>query len=439
MSATTRPNTVRGLPFRKLVSTAKHPMTQNAAAMYAVQAVTTILPLVTLPWLARALGAAELGRVFFVQAFAVILGILVGYAFLLSGARDIARQRDDRAAMERTLAGVLAGQIVLVGVGTVGTLVALVGVDEFRSDPRLVAFGWFMGVSQGLNPAWFLLGLEQVRAVAFNEVVVRSLSAVAIVLFVRDPGDGLLVLWIWSIANAFVTLGLLRLVLRTVAIRRASLAEGWRVLRSGWALFVGTAGSVLTASGTVFTLGLVVSTTQVALYASAQRLISAAARATSPIGTVTYPRVNRLVATGREDRAQRLSSLTLLSTTAIASCGAAFLIVFAPQLIDVLFGDEFRGGAAILRALAITLPLHAVAITLSRQWLLPRGHDRLSTGVNLAGGAMSLVATLVVGSAAGTLAAVWTLVAVQAGVVVALGYFIWRAGLLPARAQLIGR
>jgi hypothetical protein len=30
--------------------------------------------------------------------------------------------------------------------------------------------------------------------VAFNEVVVRSLSAVAIVLFVRDPGDGLLVL-----------------------------------------------------------------------------------------------------------------------------------------------------------------------------------------------------------------------------------------------------
>jgi O-antigen/teichoic acid export membrane protein len=137
---------------------------------------------------------------------------------------------------------------------------------------------------------------------------------------------------------------------------------------------------VLTASGTVFTLGLVVSTTQVALYGSAQRLISAAARATSPIGTVTYPRVNHLVATGREDRAQRLASLTLLSTTAIASLGAAFLIVLAPQLIDVLFGDEFRGGTAILRALALTLPLHAVAITLSRQWLLPRGLDRLSTG-----------------------------------------------------------
>jgi PST family polysaccharide transporter len=171
--------------------------------------------------------------VFFAQAFAVLLGILVGYGFLLSGARDIARQRDDLPAMERTLAGVLAGQIVLVGVGTVATLIALVGVEEFRSDRGSSPSPGSWACRRASTPAWFLLGLEQIRAVAFNEVVVRSLSAVAIVLFVRDPGDGLLVLWIWSIANAFVTLGLLRLVLRTATIRRASLAEGWRVLRSG--------------------------------------------------------------------------------------------------------------------------------------------------------------------------------------------------------------
>jgi len=414
-------------------------MTQNAVAMYAVQAVTTILPIVTLPWLARALGAAELGRVFLSQAFAVLIGILVGYGFLLSGSRDIARQRDDPAAMERTVAAVAAGQIVLVGVGTVGSLIALLGVAEFRADPRLVAFAWFMGVLQGLNPAWFLLGIEQVRAVAYNEVLFRTLSAVAIVAFVRDPGDGLLVLWIWSAANALVTLGLVRLVLRHVAIRWSSVAEGWQLLRAGWALFVGTASSVLSSSGTVFTLGLVVSTTQVALYGSAQRLISAAARATSPIGAVTYPRVTHLVARGREGRAQQLAALTLLATAVVAGAGALFLIVLAPQLVDVLFGRGYEAVTPILRALALTLPLSAVAATLSRQWLLPRGHDRLSTSINLAGGVMSLVATLVVGSAAGTLAAVWTLVVVQAGVVLALGFVIWRAGLLPARAQLIGR
>ncbi len=431
--------TLGRLPLRRIAGTARHPMTQNAAAMYAVQAVTTILPLVTLPWLARALGPAELGRVFLSQAFAVLLGILVGYGFLLSGSRDIARERDDRDAMQRTLAGVLGGQVILVAIGTVAGLVALVGVAEFRADPRLVVFAWFMGVAQGLNPAWFLLGIERVKAVAFNEVVMRSLSAVAIVLLVRDSGDGLLVLWIWSIANVAVTVGLTRLVLREVAIRWSSLSEGWRVLRKGWALFIGTGSSALTSSGTVFTLGLVVSTTQVALYASAQRLISAAARATSPIGTVTYPRVNRLVATGREDRAQRLSSLTLLATGGISSCGAAFLIALAPELVDVLFGSRYQAITPILRALALTLPLHAVAITLSRQWLLPRGHDRVSTGINLGAGAMSIVATVVVGGTAGTLAAVWTLVAIQAGLVAALTFAIWREGLLPARAQLIGR
>jgi PST family polysaccharide transporter len=426
------------LDIRKLLRTARHPMTQNAVAMYGVQFVITVLPLLTLPWLARVLGPSELGRVFFAQSFAVLLGILVGYGFLLSGSRDIARQRGDRWEMERTVAGVLGAQVILIAIATGASLVALVGVAEFRADPRLVAFAWFMGTVQGLNPAWFLLGLEQARPVAYTEVTVRSVSALAILLFVRDADDGLLVLWIWSAGNALVTLRLMALMYRLVLPRRPTISHGWQVLRAGWALFVGSASSTFYSYGTVFMLGLVVSTAQLALYASAQRLVAAAVRVTAPIGAVTYPRVTYLVGSGREDRAQRLASLTLIATGVLAGAIAIGFVVLAPQLVDVLVGPEFSAATPILRGLAVLLPLLAVAATLSGQWLLPRGLDRAATSITLVGGISSVLLTLVVGSLGGTLAVVWTLVAVQATVVVSLAFVIWREGLLPRRAHLLG-
>jgi hypothetical protein len=54
--------------------------------------------------------------------------------------------------------------------------------------------------------------------VACNEVLSGALSAVAHHRVRPRPGDGLLVPWTWSAANALVTLGLVRLVLRHVSI-----------------------------------------------------------------------------------------------------------------------------------------------------------------------------------------------------------------------------
>jgi PST family polysaccharide transporter len=417
----------------------RHRIAQNAAAMYASQFLLTALPLITLPWMARALGPSELGGVLYVQSFSFLLVTVAEYGFNLSATREIARSRLDRGRMGDVAAGVLGAKLLLVGIITLLSLVALVLVPRFRDDPVLLAFGWGMGILQGLEPMWFFAGLERLRLTAAMDAGVRLLTAVAIVTLVRHAGQGRLVLTIWTAGAGAGTVLLTAIMYRAVPLRRPDMASAVETLRRGWSLFVNTAAVSMYTTATVFLLGFVVGNAQLALFAGGERIVRAALRALSPIGASVYPRVAFLLERGREARAQRLSVLALAALTGVGLVMAAALIVVAPLLVRVLFGDRFGPTVTILRTLALLIPAVAVASTLTGPWLLARGLDRVVTRTSIAAGAANVVLSLAVGSVAGIRGAAWVLVGIEVGVAASLAIAIQRRGLFPTRAQALGR
>ena len=417
----------------------RHPVSQNAAALYAVQVVLTVLPLITLPWLARVLGPAELGVVVFVQSFSFLLGMLIEFGFGLSATRRIAGERDDPRAMGETVAGVLGAKLALMGIAAAVSLVALLSVPAFREDPRLLAFGLAMALVQGLLPLWFFTGLEQLRLTAAIDVTVRLLTAVAIIVLVREEGQGLRVLWIWTIGPAISVIALNVLMYRRVPWVKPSANLRQVAFKEGWALFIATAAVSLYTSGTVFMLGLVVSSAQLALFSAAERVVRAAIRATGPIAGAAYPRISHMLAEGRGDRAQRLSTLVLLAVTALASVVCVLMLLLAPTLVDLLFGDEFEDSVEILRILALLIPPVAVGGTLSGLWLITRRLDRIPTVIAIGGGLVNVVLTPLVGSLSGPTGVAWTLVGIETAVAVALVIVIRSRSLLPTRDQVLGR
>ena len=408
-------------------------------ALYAVQFVLTILPLITLPWLARVLGPAELGVVVFVQSFSFLLGMLIEFGFQLSATRRIAAERGDRHAMGETVAGVLGAKLLLIAVAVAVSVIVLVSVPAFRDDPKLLGFGLAMALLQGLLPIWFFTGLEQLRLTAAIDVTVRLLTAVAIIVLVREEGQGLRVLWIWTAGAAISVVILNALMYRRVPFLRPTSHLRSLAFKEGWALFVATAAVSLYTSGTVFMLGLVVSSAQLALFSAAERVVRAAIRATGPISGAAYPRISHLLSQGRADRAQRLSSLVLLAVTALAAVASALMLLLAPVVIDILFGDQFEESVGILRILALLLPPVAVGATLSGLWLITRRMDRISTTIAVASGLVNLVATPLVGSLSGPTGVAWTLVAIETGAAISLVVVIRARSLMPTRAQVLGR
>jgi PST family polysaccharide transporter len=414
-------------------------ITQNAVALYASQFLLTIVPLITLPWIARALGAVELGVVVFVQSFGWVLGAIGEYGFRLSATRTVARVRDEPERLARAVADVMGAKALLAGVVTLLALAALVLVPRFREDPVLALYGWLLGVMVGLDPLWFFAGVERLRMIAAMEAAVRVLTALAIIVLVQDPGDGKLVLAIWVGGYALSSLGMIALMYRAVAPRRPVISGALRALREGWSLFLNSAAITLYTGGTVFLLGSVASNAQLAIFGAAERVVRAALRSLTPVSSAVFPRVTYLLENGRTDRAQRLSVIALGALTAFGAIAGAALFALADVVVDVLFGPGFEGAVGVMRVLALMLPLVAVAGSLSGLWLLSRGFDRDFVRLTIAAALATLVLIPAVGEAAGAIGAAWVLVGVEAGVVAGLVAAIRRRGLLPTIAQALGR
>jgi PST family polysaccharide transporter len=428
------------MPLRaRIGAVMRNRITQNTVALYASQFLLTVVPLITLPWIARALGAAGLGEVVFVQSFGWVLAAIAEYGFRLSGTRAVARVRDEPERLAQTVAGVMGAKLLLCGAVTVFALVALVLVPRFREDPGLLVLGWLLGITQGLDPLWYFAGVERLRLTAAMEAAVRVLTAAAIIALVHDPGQSKLVLAIWAGGYAVSSFGLISVMYRAVPLRRPDFGAAVAALREGWSLFVNSAAITLYTAATVFLLGFVSTNAELAIFAAAERVVRAALRALSPVTSAAYPRVTYLIESGRTDRAQRLSAIALVALGGFGVVSGAAIFALAPFIVDVLFGSGFDDAVGVMRVLALLLPLAALAGALSGLWLLPRGFDRVFVRITVLAAIANVVLVLVVGSAAGAIGAAWVLVGIELGVAASLAIAIHRRRLFPTMAQARGR
>ena len=421
--------------MRRLLHVLSHPVASNALWLYGQQFAVTILPLVTLPYLTRVLGPSELGIVVVTQSFSFTLALVIEYGFPLTGPREAAARRGNPEALAETVAAVQGAKAALCGVAVLLGLAAWPLVPAFRAHPELVALALGTAVLQGMSPWWLFGGLEKMRGPATLELGLRVLTVVVILAVVDDRTDGALVLLVYLIVQGLSTLLLTGWMYRLVAPRAPDRAEVVERLRAGWILFVSSGAVAAYTTATVFLLGLLVTPAQVAFYAAAERVVRAGMRVLSAVEAAVYPRVSFLVASGRPERADRLALLTLGGLGGVSVLCAAALFLLAPVLVDVVFGEDFGPSVGVLRVLALVVPLGLGALTITQQWLLPRGLERWTTRVVLVAGALNIVLLLALTPLLGIRGTAWALVIVEAVTLVGQLLIMRRFGLLPRRRR----
>lgn len=406
---------------------------QNALALYAYQVALTLLPLITLPVIARALGPSELADVVLAQSASFVLGIVMAYGFEFSGTRDVSRVRDDREALADVLAAIHGAKLVLAAISVACAVAMTLALEQFRADPWLAVFALGLALLYGAQPIWFLTGLERVRASAVIDVVVLVFNAAAIVLLVRDRDDGHIVLAVLT-AGGFVTTGAKLVLARRFAdLRVPRVRAGLTQLRRGGHLFLSTVGQSLFTVGNVFLLGFLAPGAQLAFFASAERVVRAGSRFVPPIAFAVFPQVNRLIASGEHQRAQRLAAITLVVLAGLGVAAAAVLEALAEPIVVLIFGEAFRPAIELLRILVLVIPLGAISTALSTQFLMPRGLDATVSRCVLAAALINVVLAVLIVPGQGVEAMAWILVGVEAFLVVVFASLLLGRGGAAAR------
>lgn len=382
------------------------------AAMYGVQFGRKLLPLVSVPYLARTLGPAGWGTVAFVGALGELIVLLIEFGFNLSATREIARHRDSRDACGGIMAGVLGAQMGLAMAGTALALLAARFIPLLRDNPRLLLAGLFYAVAQGFLPLWFFQGLERMRVAATLEISGKAVALAGLFIFVHAPADGWKVLALQGIAPALSSVAGIWLAYRAIPFRAPSFELVREALRTGWPMFVFRGGESLYGAGNAFILGLFAPPVVVGYFSSAEKIGKAAFGLLNPIREALYPRLSHLAIYNPA----RGASLARMGAAVMGVGGmvtGGLLYLTAPVLIRILMGQAFDPAVQALRILSVLPFLLSFTYSIGLQWLLPLGRDGVVNRIILAAGALNIGLAFLLARRFAHLGMAWSVVSAE--------------------------
>jgi len=395
-------------------------ISQNVLALYGVQAGRKLIPLISIPYLARVLGPAGWGTVAFIAAMAELLVICIEFGFNISATREVARNRHNPAACGKVMAGVLGAQAGLAAAGIALVLLASRFLPVVSKRPELLAAGLVYAVAQGFAPLWFFQGLEQMRLSAALELSGKLAALSGLFLFVHGPADDWKVLVLTAVAPALTTTVGLALAYRTIPIELPSVKLVRTAFAMGTPMFVFRSAESLYGVGNVFLLGLFTTPEVVGYFAAAEKIAKAAFGLLNPVREAIFPRLSHLAVRGGEEAAgplARLGAAVMISGGAVLGVG---LYLFAPLATRLLLGGEFAPAVDALRILAVLPFLLSITYSVGFQWLLPFGKDAVINQIILAAGLLNVALSFLLARPFLHIGMAWAVVASEAFVAISM-------------------
>jgi polysaccharide transporter, PST family len=363
---------------------------KNAGVLFAGQSLGLLVPLATIPYLARVLGPDGWGPVLAAQSLGNWLLLVLEFGFELSGTRAVARARTAPHTLPGVVHGVQSAKALLTLMTLPLVVIAFLAIPGMRHSPALVAWAVTFAVLRGFSPLWYFQGIERMRGAVAIDAIARALAALGVFFVVHSSADGW---WVLALQAFFAALSLALLthwLSRHVGLRLPTARDGARTLRDGWSLFACRAWSGLYIQGNTLILSALAGAPIVAYFGGAERIIRAAINLLQPLTQAFLPRVSFLHAADRR-AANHVIRHSLMGIGLFGALMGATALAGAPLLVHLLLGNGYDAAVSVLRILGLLPILVAVNTVLGIYWALPFGHDRAFLAAIVAGGITNVV------------------------------------------------
>lgn len=411
---------------------AGHPVTKNTLALYGIQFTGYVIPLLTLPYLARVLHGQVFGLLLFAQSFALWASITLEYGFNLYAAREVARRQGDREAIASIAAGVLGAKLILLA--GFGVIIGVAGltVGNFRDHPAYFVWAILQALAFGFSPFWYFQGTERMVGAVLVEFLARIGAAVAVFLVVLTPQDGSKALAAIAVAGWVMLLIQMFWMYWEIGFYRPRWKDSLRSLKLGWDMFLFRGAFNIYTSANAFILGLFVPAIQVGFYGGGERIARAVQGLSGPFTQALYPHMSRL-ASDDNARATRLARYTVPLACATGLVLAGALALFAPRLVHLILGRDYESSIRVVYVFALILPLNAVNSALTMQWMLPRGMEKVVGMVTAGAIVINVVSASVLAPLFAQVGMAWAILVAETCQLTALCAILLRRELTPHR------
>ena len=373
-----------------MVSSDKKNLFVNTISLAIIQILNYILPFITLPYLSRVLDVDRLGLVFFAQVFMDYFFRLAMFGFDFSGVRSIAINRDDKEKTNLIFNSILCVQLIFLIISFIILSVLIILVPKFRADAIVYYFTFLSVIGNIFIFTWFYQGMERMKFITVSNITTKTVGLLLIFTFIKSNQD-------YYLVPLFNSLGaLVAGIISLIFIKKVFKIKFFipnkediiNTIKYSSQFFLTKVAIALYRQTNAFVLGLVVSTTAVAYYTSADKIFWAIFALYYTFITALFPYMSK-----NKDIVFFKKILKYLIILAIGF--SLFLILASKFLIILFFTEKMLPAINILRIFALTLAFYLFVDLLGFPLLGAFGYVKEANNGYIIGGIYNLVGLVI--------------------------------------------
>lgn len=360
----------------------------NGMWLYLLQIFNTVIPLLTLPYITRVLGAARYGVFSIVINLIGYMQVVIEYGFIMSATRKVALMREElKENCELTIQSnndlnhlfttVVASRLILLcGCWIFSGFYIWFNRNDSALCQCMVALSFCL-VGYCLQQNWLFQGKQDMKYISLISIVGRLISTALIFMLVKSEEDLLLYCILYAISPFIsgVTGFLIGVRKYKIHFIRVKGKELWEEIISGWYVFTTQLSSkVFGAIGITF-LGILCPDAVVGIYSAIQKIPNILVLAWSPVSQVLYPiSSQRMTVSFSEGKkfVYKTRRIVMIPFVLIAIA----IAVLAKPVVCIAFGSEYVNYYYWIFPLLAWLLIGIINNFLGIQVLLGSGHDK---------------------------------------------------------------
>lgn len=322
-------------------------LVSNFSSLLCLQLANYVLPLITLPYLARVLGVEKFGVLAFAMSVITYFHTFVDFGFNYTAVRDIAKNRNNLKYVSEIFCTVMYGRIILMILSFCLLLVLIFLIPFFYENRCILVLTFLYIPGYILFPEWFFQAMEEMKYITILNIIAKLIFTSLIFIVIRSEDD-----YIYQpILSAFgflvaglISFGIIIKKFKLIIIRPIySLIIN--KIRESWNMFITIFIPNIYNNFSTILLSYMKGEFAVGIFEGGTKLTSISSIVTKVLSRTFYPFLSRRI--DKHDFFVRISLSISLLLSLVLFLGADFFI-------HIMLGNSFDDSIIVLKILALS-------------------------------------------------------------------------------------
>lgn len=365
-------------------------MVKNSLYNVLYRCLNIFFPFITSIYIARVLMAESIGKVAAAQNLVSYFTLLAAMGIPTYGIKIIAQFNVKSEQSSKAFTELFTINFILSAVCSICYFLVIFTVPHYADNRLLYCVTGINIIFNVINVDWFYQGIQEYKYIAIRSLIIKTLSVIAIFVFVKSSHDFIIYALISSgalVGNYFFNIVRIRryvhLVFKDLQFRDH--------IRHILILSVASIAAEIYVLADTTMLDYMCGSTVVGYYNMSMRIIKIVRGVVIAVAAVFLPQFSALYYQSKIDAFHKLINKGLHIIGALSIPIAVGIALTAKDLILLLFGIEFNESILTTKVLAISIISVAFSSFIGMQVLVTIGKEKITTVSTIVGAFVNII------------------------------------------------